>query len=61
MVHLREALKTEAADVAAREGVSLDEFVNEAVEERLRHMRHVTAIQDRGAPAEDEVPGAARS
>lgn len=53
MVHLRDTLKSEAAKAAAREGRSLDQFVNEAVEEKLRHARHVTTIHDRGAPVED--------
>ncbi|MBP2293962.1 hypothetical protein [Azospirillum rugosum] len=60
MVHLRDTLKSEAAKAAAREGRSLDQFVNEAVEEKLRHTRHVTTIQDRGAPLEDDGVEAAR-
>ena len=61
MVHLRESLKSEAAQAAAREGRTLDQFVNEAVEEKLRHTRHVTAIHDRGAPIEEERGNLARS
>ncbi|WP_448205139.1 hypothetical protein [Azospirillum sp. sgz302134] len=60
MVHLREALESEAAKAAAREGRSLDQFVSEAVEEKLRHARHVTTIHDRGAAAEEDEPETAR-
>ncbi len=68
MVRLRESLEAEAARQAARRGTSLDQFVNEAVEEKLRAVRRVTAIHDRGAAAaaaaaaaEDDAPGAVPS
>lgn len=66
MVHLRKSLESEASKAAAQEGRSLDQFVNEAVEEKLRHaqrpttqspatQRHVTPIHDRGAPADEDA------
>ncbi|MDQ2101643.1 hypothetical protein [Azospirillum isscasi] len=56
MVHLRRSLESEASKAAEREGRSLDQFVNEAVEEKLRHaQRHVTPIHDRGAPMEEDA------
>ena len=62
MVHLHKSLESEASKAAAREGRSLDQFVNEAVEEKLRHaQRHVTPIRDRGAPADEDAVERARS
>lgn len=61
MVHLRKSLESEASKAAAQEGRSLDQFVNEAVEEKLRHaqraaaQRHLTPIHDRGAPVDEDA------
>ncbi|CAO3449640.1 hypothetical protein GAY33_09900 [Azospirillum brasilense] len=61
MVHLHKSLESEASKAAEREGRSLDQFVNEAVEEKLRHaqrsaaQRHVTPIHDRGAPMDEDA------
>ena len=56
MVHLHKSLESEASKAAAREGRSLDQFVNEAVEEKLRHaQRHLTPIHDRGAPVDEDA------
>ncbi len=66
MVHLHKSLESEASKAAEREGRSLDQFVNEAVEEKLRHahrpidqrpvaQRHVTPIHDRGAPLDEDA------
>ncbi|NUB25444.1 hypothetical protein [Azospirillum brasilense] len=61
MVHLHKSLESEASKAAEREGRSLDQFVNEAVEEKLRHaqrsaaQRHVTPIRDRGAPLDEDA------
>ncbi|MBB3263089.1 hypothetical protein FHW79_000676 [Azospirillum sp. OGB3] len=61
MVHLHKSLESEASKAAEREGRSLDQFVNEAVEEKLRHTQrsaaqhHVIPIRDRGAPMDEDA------
>jgi len=59
-VHLVACVRDKAEEVAVKEGVSLDEFVNAAVTEKLAHYQHVEWVKGRHTPTAESIAEARR-
>jgi len=51
-LHLMSSVRVKAEEVSAEEGVTLNEFVNVAVAEKLAHYAHFEWLRRRKAPTE---------
>jgi hypothetical protein len=54
-VHLIPDVCAKAQEVSLKEGVSLDEFVNAAVSEKLAHYQHVEWVKSRRTPTPERI------
>lgn len=54
-VHLITSVRAKALEVSAKEGVSLDEFVNAAVAEKLAHVQHLEWLKSRREPTAERI------
>jgi hypothetical protein len=59
-VQLMTALRSMAEEAASKEGLSLDEFVNAAVTEKLEHFRHTEWVKGRSQPSAEGTAQARR-
>jgi hypothetical protein len=54
-VHLITSVRARALEASMREGISLDEFVNAAVAEKIAHTQHVEWVKSRRVPSEEHL------
>jgi hypothetical protein len=59
-LHLMSSVRAKAEEVSAEEGVTLNEFVNVAVAEKLAHYAHLEWLKRRKVPSEESVMEARR-
>ncbi len=51
-IHLLESHRARVEEICAQEGVTLNEFVNVAVAEKLAHYRHMEWLKQRNTPTD---------
>jgi len=59
-LHLAASVRTKAEEISTKEGLSLNEFVNEAVAEKLAHYQHAEWVKSRRAPTPESIMEARR-
>jgi len=60
-LHLMTSVRAKAEEVSANEGVTLNEFVNVAVAEKLAHYAHVEWVKRRKSPTQASLAKARRT